>query len=67
MTSEKIISAFHPSSLGLAFYRGLQKLNPFLLWRSPVIFITEICAILTTFDAFIGQDTIDPFHLHIAV
>jgi K+-transporting ATPase ATPase B chain len=33
-----------------AFWNALLKLNPYLLLRNPVIFITEIGAILTTLD-----------------
>ncbi|MBS0650029.1 MAG: potassium-transporting ATPase subunit KdpB [Verrucomicrobia bacterium] len=42
---------FHPTVLITAAYRAFVKCNPFSLFRNPVIFVTEIGAILVTFDA----------------
>lgn len=64
---EELLLTFAPSSLLTAFYRGLQKLNPLRLWRSPVIFLTEICAIVTTLDIFLGPKPVGSFRVEICL
>jgi K+-transporting ATPase ATPase B chain len=63
--AQPIFSPFHPTFLLAAIYRGLQKLNPFTLYRNPVMFITEVGAIITTFEAILNFDFIEPNHLQI--
>ncbi len=65
--NKELPSTFHPSSLAEAFYRGLQKLNPFQLWRSPVMFITEICAFVTTLDIIVVYQPTNTFRFHLAI
>lgn len=60
-----MISPLHPSLLLAAFYRGLQKLNPLTLFRNPVIFITEIGAIVTTLETFFSFEHLHAEHLSI--
>jgi potassium-transporting ATPase ATP-binding subunit len=55
---EKSTSTFHPNEIFLSIYRGFQKLNPFTLYRNPIIFITELGAILTFLQfLLIGEET----------
>lgn len=63
--NENQIVLFHPSVLMLALYRGLQKFNPLTLYRNPIIFITEIGAILSTFQILFFSNTIGLEHYHI--
>lgn len=58
---------FQLGTTAAAFYHGLRKLNPFVLWRNPVLFMTEIGAALTTVDAVFLHQFIDPFALHLCV
>ncbi len=52
----------------LSIYRGLEKFNPFTLYRNPIIFITEIGAILTTLQfIFFQREQIDYFALHVSL
>ncbi len=44
----EVISLFDRAILGRATLDGLRKLNPITLARNPVIFVTEIVAVLTS-------------------
>jgi K+-transporting ATPase ATPase B chain len=52
----------------LSVYRGFQKLNPLTLYRNPIIFITEIGAILTLLQFLFFQRELqmDYFALHVS-
>jgi potassium-transporting ATPase ATP-binding subunit len=62
----KITSIFHTDEILLAIYRGLQKLNPFTLYRNPIIFITEMGAILTGFQFLFAKEGAGYFSLHVS-
>ncbi len=51
----------------LSIYRGIQKLNPFTLYRNPTIFITEIGAILTGLQFFFFETELGYFSLHVSL
>ena|ERR1700722_8360566 len=55
------------SDLPLSIYRGFQKLNPFVLYRNPVIFITELGAIVTTLQCFLVTKGADYFTVHVSI
>ena len=40
-----------------AIIESLKKLNPFNMWKNPVMFVTEVGAALTTLDLFFTQDS----------
>jgi len=63
----KTISAFTPRLLCLAVLHSFKKLNPFELWRNPVIFITEIGALITTSEAFLYHDALHLFTFHVSI
>lgn len=64
---EKGIPLFHPGEIFLSIYRGFTKLNPFKLYRNPVIFITEIGAFLTTVQFFFVELDIGYFSMHVSI
>ncbi len=62
-TTSTITPAILFSSIGMA----ICKLNPFILWRNPVIFITEIGALITTSKAFWRPEELQGIYIHLAV
>ncbi len=44
----KVQSLFDPQIIGRAALNSLKKLNPVSLMKNPVIFVTEVGALLTT-------------------
>src|ERR1700677_3313943 len=53
----KARSLFDPAIVGPAMVESLKKLNPFHMWRNPVMFVTEVGAALTTIDLFFTKDS----------
>src|SRR3974390_2646186 len=43
---------FDPAIVMPAIGESFKKLNPFHMWKNPVMFVTEIGAALTTLDLF---------------
>src|SRR6267154_3130635 len=64
---EKTSSLFHPNEILLGIYRGFQKLNPFQLYHTPIIFITEIGAILTAVQFLLVEPEKGYFSLHVSI
>lgn len=64
---EKVVSAFTPRLIGYAILESFRKLNPFQLWRNPVMFITEIGAIVTNIESFLHFNELHVFTLHVAI
>jgi K+-transporting ATPase ATPase B chain len=64
---EKASSLFHPSEILLSIYRGFAKLNPFKLYRNPIIFITEIGAFLTAIQFFFSGSETGYFSIHVSI
>jgi K+-transporting ATPase ATPase B chain len=54
MTKKKNITIFEPELLREALLDSLKKLNPFSLWRNPVMLTVEIGSIITTIIFFAG-------------
>ncbi len=48
---------FDPAIVAPAIVESLRKLNPFHMWKNPVMFITEVGAALTSLDLFFTQDS----------
>jgi K+-transporting ATPase ATPase B chain len=40
-----------------AIFESFKKLNPFNMWKNPVMFVTEVGAALTTLDLFFTRDS----------
>lgn len=59
-------SVFTASFLFHAVVQSFKKLNPASLWRNPVMLITEIGALVSTFEALFLYDTVHPFVLHVS-
>ncbi|MBI5274694.1 MAG: potassium-transporting ATPase subunit KdpB [Chlamydiales bacterium] len=59
--------SFTSNMFAVAAIHALKKLNPFFLWRNPVMFITEIGAAITTFEAIFMYETLHPFTLHVSL
>src|SRR5271156_1217065 len=53
----KARSLFDPQIVLPAIIESIKKLNPFHMWKNPVMFVTEVGAALTTIDLFFTQDS----------
>ncbi len=53
---------FDPAIVMPAIRASFKKLNPFHMWKNPVMFVTEVGAALTTLDLFFTKDS----HLFVA-
>ncbi|MGA2229844.1 MAG: potassium-transporting ATPase subunit KdpB [Tepidisphaeraceae bacterium] len=49
---------FDPEIVMPAIVESFKKLNPFHMWKNPVMFVTEVGAALTTLDLFFTKDYI---------
>jgi len=49
---------FDPAIVGPAMRESFKKLNPFHMWKNPVMFVTEIGAAVTTLDLFFTHDSV---------
>ena len=49
-----------------ALVEAFIKLNPFKLWKNPVMFITEIGALITTWEAFWHLSPFESFTIHVS-
>jgi potassium-transporting ATPase ATP-binding subunit len=65
--ASKSLSVFNPAILRPAIWNAFKKFNPFVLIKNPVIFITEIGAILTTVEMFQVPPALFPFSLQISL
>jgi potassium-transporting ATPase ATP-binding subunit len=48
---------FDPAIVVPAMVESFKKLNPFHMWKNPVMFVTEVGAALTTLDLFFTRDS----------
>jgi K+-transporting ATPase ATPase B chain len=48
---------FDPEIVMPAIGQSVRKLNPFHMWKNPVMFVTEVGAALTTLDLFFTRDS----------
>src|SRR5579863_806914 len=55
--SSKARPLFDPEIAIPAVVESFKKLNPFNMWKNPVMFVTEVGAALTTVDLFFTQDS----------
>ncbi|HUO09388.1 MAG TPA: potassium-transporting ATPase subunit KdpB [Phycisphaerae bacterium] len=55
--SQKARSIFDPAIVIPAIGESFRKLNPFYMWKNPVMFVTEVGAALTTLDLFFTKDS----------
>lgn len=62
-----VVSPFSPPLLFSALIDSFRKLNPFTLWRNPVMFITEIGAMITTWEVFFLDDRSISFLIQISI
>jgi K+-transporting ATPase ATPase B chain len=46
---------FDPEIVMPAIWSSFGKLNPFNMWKNPVMFVTEVGAAVTTVDFFLTQ------------
>jgi K+-transporting ATPase ATPase B chain len=53
----KVRPLFDPEIVLPAIGQSLRKLNPFHMWKNPVMFVTEVGAALTTLDLFFTRDS----------
>src|ERR1700733_1895188 len=49
---------FDPEIVMPAIVESFKKLNPFHMWKNPVMFVTEVGAAVTTLDLFFTKDSI---------
>ena len=49
---------FDPIIVIPAIKESFIKLNPFHMWKNPVMFVTEVGAALTTLDLFFTRDSV---------
>src|ERR1700722_17533296 len=49
---------FDPAIVMPAIVESFKKLNPFHMWKNPVMFVTEVGAAVTTLDLFFTKDSI---------
>src|SRR3984957_15055709 len=49
---------FDPAIVMPAIVESFKKLNPFHMWKNPVMFVTEVGAAVTTLDLFFTKDYI---------
>ena len=64
---KKIKHSFTPKLILSAFLEAALKLNPFKLWHNPVMFITEIGALMTTWEALFRFSQFHTFSLHVSI
>jgi K+-transporting ATPase ATPase B chain len=64
---KKTTLVFTPRIILSALLDACIKLNPFKLWQNPVMFITEIGALLTTWEAFFRFNQLHTFTLHVSI
>lgn len=64
--AHQVISTFHWYILRAAFFRGVKKMNPFILWRNPVMFITEMGALITMLEAIFRDNLLSTFAFHLS-
>jgi potassium-transporting ATPase ATP-binding subunit len=67
MKKKKVSSIINASIYKDALKQSILKMNPFTLWRNPVMFITELGALVTTCEAFFKHNSFHPFTFHVAV
>src|SRR6516162_11490860 len=60
-------SIFDPAIIGPAISDSFWKLNPLTLARNPVMFVTEVGAVITTVLMFVGHGGHFGFQLQIAL
>jgi len=48
---------FDPEIVWAAIAQSLRKLNPFHMWKNPVMFVTEVGAAMTTLDLIFTHDS----------
>jgi potassium-transporting ATPase ATP-binding subunit len=53
----KIHKTFEPEILGQAVVESFKKLNPAVMVKNPVMFVTEVGALVTTLSLFFGSET----------
>jgi K+-transporting ATPase ATPase B chain len=53
----KVRPLFDPEIVLPAIGQSLRKLNPFHMWKNPVMFVTEVGAALTSLDLFFTHDS----------
>ncbi|QSR84177.1 potassium-transporting ATPase subunit KdpB [Methylacidimicrobium sp. B4] len=53
----KQFSFADPQLLAFSLRGAILKANPFVLWRNPVIFVTEIGAIVSTLEIFLSPES----------
>src|SRR6201987_3174924 len=63
----KTHSTFDPAIIGPAIRDSFWKLNPLTLARNPVMFVTEVGAVITTVLMFVGHGGHFGFQLQIAL
>jgi potassium-transporting ATPase ATP-binding subunit len=63
----KTHSIFDPAIIGSAIGDSFRKLNPLTLARNPVMFVTEVGAVITTVLMFVGHGGHFGFQLQIAL
>lgn len=59
--------AFTPRLIFSALWQALLKFNPVILWHNPVMFITEIGAIMTTYEAVFHLAHLYSFTIHVSI
>ena len=64
---QKVKTPFTAPLIMKAIVQSFAKLNPFELWRNPVMFITEIGALITTYEAFVVKSELQGFTIHVSV
>src|SRR5262249_6815033 len=57
---------FDPAIVKPAIVESFKKLNPFHMWKNPVMFVTEVGAAVTTIDLLFAQ-TAHGFVLQISI
>ncbi|MFS8564452.1 MAG: HAD-IC family P-type ATPase [Rhabdochlamydiaceae bacterium] len=62
-----VTTSFTPSMFFSALLEAFIKLNPIKLWHNPVMFITEIGALMTTVEAFFRFNQLHAFTLHVSI
>src|SRR5215471_16269847 len=67
LMAAKSHSIFDPAIIGPAIGDSFRKLNPLTLARNPVMFVTEVGAVITTVLMFVGHGGHFGFQLQIAL
>ncbi len=63
---QTMTTSFTPRMFLSALLDALLKLNPVKLWRNPVMFITEIGALMTTMEAVFRFNQLHAFTIHVS-